>query len=136
MAWKITYEGEVYRDGDLTLDDAERLEELCGTSWQRIDPLYWGAHAKRVTAYLHSKRMDLPYEEVLADVGKLNIDKYITNLMHAPTQAELEEKEARVVADDGDMPSTYDNGIPPVAAEPSTPGSPSSRKPRGSGRLT
>lgn len=122
MAWRITYEGEVYRDGDLTLDDAEKLEELCGTSWQRVDPLYWGVHAKRVTAFLHAQRTGRPYEEVLGEVGKLNIDKYIRGFMHADTQEALQAKEASVMAEETELPSMYDNGIPPPAAEPSTPG--------------
>lgn len=124
MAWKITYEGEVYRDGDLTLDDAERLEDLCGTSWQRIDPLYWGVHAKRLTAYLHSKRTNRPYEEVLAEVGQMPIDKYMGGFLGHPDKAEFAKLEAAsVVADEIDLPSVYgENGIPQPAAEPSTPG--------------
>ena len=50
MAWKINYEGETYREVELTLAQAEQVEQLVGTTWLRISPMSSARHAKALLA--------------------------------------------------------------------------------------
>ena len=108
MGWRIEFEGEVYREGDLTLGQCEKIEEATGQSWLVINPLRSAKQARLILQLLAAERTGEPLEEVEKRVAALSADEYL-NVMHSD------------VTED-DRPTEYVDGNPPVADEPSTPG--------------
>lgn len=108
MGWRIEFEGEVYREGSLTLELCERIEEATGKSWVFIDPLNSAKQARVVLEVCHADRTGLPIEEVRKTVAGLTVDKFLA------TYKKVEEED--------DRPTEYVDGNPRVADEPSTPG--------------
>ena len=107
MGWRIEFEGEVYREGGLTLELCERIEVESGQSWVFIDPLNSAKQARIVLEVCHADRTGLPLDEVRKMVAALTVDKFLA---------------AYKKVEDDDRPTEYVDGNPPVADEPSTPG--------------
>jgi hypothetical protein len=105
MPWRIDYEGEVYREGDLTLEQCGKIERLTDRSWLDINPIRWAQDAVAVIAVLHNAHKGVPIETVLKDVGALSPDKYVRIIK---------------VEQEDDLPAEYRDGFPPEADEPST----------------
>lgn len=97
MAWKLTYDGEVYREVDLTLAQAEAIEEKTGTTWRVLNPLHSAKHAKVVLAVCLSERKGLDYGVAEKIAAALKIDEFL---------------EMYEVDNVDDLPSEYDDGIP------------------------
>lgn len=107
MAWILTFDGQVYREADLTIDEAERIENATSTTWRQINPIRSAKHARSILETFLITRAGLSPEEAAKKVGALKVNDYLDLLS-------TEE-------DDADLPRTYDDGFPPSAAEPSTP---------------
>lgn len=105
MPWRINFEGEVYREGDLTLEQCGQVERLTDRSWLHINPLKWAQDAIAILAVMHVARKGGNVEDVVDQVGKLKPDEYIQLI-----QIEAED----------DLPVEYRNGFPPAADESST----------------
>jgi predicted Ser/Thr protein kinase len=121
MGWALHYGGDVYREGDITIGQAERIEAIIGEGWTRLNVILTAKHAKATLAVLVADRTGRPYTEVEAEVAAIPANVYAS---------EIYQYEA------DDLPSEYLNGNPPVGAEPSTGTRPSSRSPRGAGPRT
>lgn len=103
MPWRIDFEGEVYREGDLTLDECDQIAGLMGLRWP-LHPAASAKSAKVTLAACVASRTGKPIEEAMAAVGKLRADEFL----------EIVQNE------DDDKPTDYVDGNPPVADEPST----------------
>lgn len=110
MGWEATFEGEVYREADLTLGEVEDIEKRTGEPWVGMlrNPARSASNFVAVIATLHSERTADTYDAVAARVRKLG------------WKAFDEMFEFDVEAKD-DLPSEYEDGFPPKADEPSTP---------------
>lgn len=104
MPWKLTWREDVYREADITLGQAEQIEDLTGSTWQRINPLASARYAVAILSVLAAERTDRPVAEVAAEVKAIKSSDYFE--MWA--------------AEDDDTPSTYEDGNPPEAAAIST----------------
>ena len=116
MAWQFAYEGEVYREDDLTLDQAEAIEDALtaklregnGTApratWSQIAPLRSAMHARIVMSHMIADRANLSIEVAAKSLGGLTANGIIEMFADAEDM----------------MPTQYDQGNPPEAAEPST----------------
>jgi hypothetical protein len=103
--WKIDYEGEVYREGDLTLDQIEQVEELTKTTWLHIAPLRSAKHAKSILAVCIAHRKGVPLDAALATAGALTADQFFDVLTSESDEEQME------------LPSEYEGGLPKAAAE-------------------
>lgn len=105
--WRIEFEGEVYRDGDLTLGQCERIEELTGRSWLMIHPVRWAKDALAVLTVCVADRTGKPVDDVRGRFAAMKADD-VMDLMKIATDEE------------DDRPTEYQDGNPPVAGESST----------------
>ena len=106
MPWRIDFEGEVYREGDLTLAQIGRIEKfLDGKSWLHIQPVKFAGDGIAVLAVMHADHTGKPLDDVVAQVGQLKADQYLALLK---------------IEDDDDLPVEYRDGFPPEAGEPPT----------------
>jgi hypothetical protein len=115
MPWALHWEGDVYREADITLGQAERIENLIGTGWLRLNVIATAKHAKATLAVMVADRTGRPLDEVLAEVDKIPANTYASDVFHV---------------EDDDLPTEYLEGNPPKAAARST----SSRRSSGSRR--
>lgn len=106
MAWILTFDGQVYREADLTIDEAERIENATQTTWRSINPIRSAKHARAILETFLVTRGGLTSDQASAKVGALKVNEYLDLLT-------TEEEDA-------DLPQTYEDGFPPRAAEPST----------------
>ena len=116
MAWQFVYEGEVYKEDDLTLDQAEAIEDALTAklregnptapraTWSQIAPLRSAMHARIVMSHMVADRANLTIDVAAKSLGVLTANAIIEMF------ADLEDT----------MPTQYDQGNPPEAAGPST----------------
>lgn len=105
MAWRVEFEGEVYREGDLTLGQCERIEDITGRSWVTIDPISSAKQARVILEVCASDRTGLPVDEIRKRVEALSVEDFLAGYKRG---------------EDDDRPTGYEDGNPPVADEPST----------------
>lgn len=103
MPWRIDYEGEVYREGDLTLEQIGKVERLTDKSWLHIQPIRFAGDAIAVLAVMVNARKNEEIDKVVAKVGELKPGDYLEMIQ---------------LEDDHDLPAEYRDGFPPVADEP------------------
>lgn len=94
--WQITFEGRVHREDDLTIDMAERIEELVGESWLHIVPLRSAKHARAILTVMHSRACSEPEAAVEARIRALKIGEFIKLMEPA----------------EDDLPQTFQDGNP------------------------
>lgn len=121
MGWRLTWQGEIYRELDMTIGQAEQIEQLTGENWVTINPARTAKHALAILSVMHAHRTGRPLDEVRREVSDISVDQFITEVF---------------ALDDGDddLPTEYTDGNPPPAVAPSTRGSSTSRSHRGVGR--
>jgi hypothetical protein len=103
----LTFDGQVFREADLTIDEAERIELATGTSWRFISPLKTAGHARAILQTFLVTRTGMDPEVAKAKVGALKVDEFLDLLT-------LEEEDA-------DLPTQFEEGFPPLADGTSTP---------------
>lgn len=77
-SYKITYDGHVYRERDLTLDQIERAEELLGKTWFDIALLSSAKTARTILAIHHADATDRPYDDVHKEIGRLRTEEFLS----------------------------------------------------------
>lgn len=107
VAWVLTFDGQVYREADLTIDEAERMEDATSTSWRFLNPLRSARHARVILQTLLVTREGLSVEAAAAKVRAIKVNDYLDLLSEE--------------ADDADLPTEYQDGFPPPADGTSTP---------------
>lgn len=107
MAWVLNFDGHTFREADLTIDEAERMEVATNLTWRFINPLRSAGNARAVLEVLLQTRLGMSAEEAKAKVGALKVDEYLSLLSY-------EEEDA-------DLPTQWEDGFPPEAGESSTP---------------
>jgi len=115
----LRWQGETYREGDITIGQAEQIEQLIGENWFGINVLRTAKHAMSVLAVMHAHRTGRPFDEVKAEVAAIPVNTYALEVYG-------EEPD--------DLPVEYADGNPPAAVAPSTRTSRSSANRRGAGR--
>jgi hypothetical protein len=106
MAWVLTFDGQVYREADLTIDEAERIEEAAVTTWRQINPIRSAKHARAILETFLVTRAGLPADAAKAKVGALKVNDFLDLIT--------------VEEEDADLPTEYADGFPPVADATST----------------
>jgi hypothetical protein len=107
VPWVLTFDGQVYREADLTIDEAERMEDATGTSWRYINPVRTAKHARAILQTLLVTRAGMTAEAAEAKVKALRVNEYLDLLTS-------EEDEA-------DLPTEFTDGFPPEVDGTSTP---------------
>jgi hypothetical protein len=107
VAWVLTFDGQVYREAELTIKEAKLMEAATNTSWRFLNPLRSAAHASAILETFLVTRGGLDAATALEKVEALKVNEFLDLL--------TEEGE------DADLPTQYDDGFPPKAAESSTP---------------
>lgn len=107
MAWKFTVFGETFREAQLTLGQAERVEELLGKSWAHVNPVASAKAARRLAAVMYADRTGIDVNDALAKLGDVSAVEFI------------EEVDLN---DPDDLPTVMEGGFPPQAGENSTTG--------------
>ncbi len=105
MPWRIDFEGEVYREGDLTLEQCGQVEKLTDRSWLHINPIRFAGDAIAILSVMHNARKGERVEDIVTRVGQLKPAQYLDII-------KMEEED--------DLPAEYRDGFPPVVDEPST----------------
>lgn len=107
MAWVLTFDGQVYREADLTIDEAERMETASNTSWRFINPLRSAKNARAILETLLVTRAQMSEDAARAKVGALKVNDFLEMLSEE--------------VDDADLPTQFEDGFPQPAAGTSTP---------------
>lgn len=103
--WQFTFDGEVYRESELTIAQCEDVEDMLGLSWLQINPVRSAKQARGLLSVLHSDRTGKPRDEVFAAVGKLTAEAFTVDVL-------------KLV--DDDLPELYGDGMPNPDGFPST----------------
>jgi hypothetical protein len=117
VPFEITIDGHAYRTDDLSIEEAEQLEEECGRTWLELNPTR-SAKEFRATAALFLRRTRTP-EVAAKEAGAMSV-KYAQDNM-------------RWVSDN--LPTEFVDGIPKEEESPSTSTSSTSPDPPGDGPL-
>lgn len=102
--WRIEFDGHVLRESELTIEQAEQVESLTGSTWLRINPYTSAKHAKALLAVLYAARTSSSYDDVVAKIGAIPVAEYLD----------------MVKADEDDLPTEYTDGFPQPADGTST----------------
>lgn len=106
MPWAFAFEGEVYREGDLTLEQVGRIErQLDDRSWLHIHPVRSAGDAIGVLSVMVSDRKGEAVADVAKRIGAYKPADFLALL---------------TIEDEDDLPVEYRDGLPPEADEPST----------------
>lgn len=105
MPWLLRWDGEVYREGDLTIDQAERIAAKVdgNVDWSNVHPV---THIRAIVAVMHSDRTGEPYDKVYESFGQKVCGDVIRDVFDFET-------------DDG-LPTEYVDGNPTPADAAST----------------
>ena len=106
MPWVLKFDGQVYREADLTIDEAERMEDATSTTWRLINPLRSAHHARAILSTLLVTREGMDAAAADAKVRALKVTEFLDLLSN-------EEEDA-------DLPTEFQDGFPPVADGTST----------------
>ncbi len=104
MPWKFVHDGKTYSERDLTLGQAERIEEILDTNWGQIHPIRTAKHAVVIAAVMASDALGRDYDSVVGEVRGSNMLEFIDEV---GTEVE-------------DTPDIYTDGNPPEAVETPT----------------
>lgn len=104
MAWKFEFEGATYSERDLTIADAERIEELCATTWMFIAPTRSAKHARTILSVLVAASTGEAEDAVVERIKAMKVRDLLASIGH-------EEAD--------DLPTMYVDGNPPPAADTS-----------------
>lgn len=102
MAWRIEFDGQVYREADLTIGQAEDIEAASGLTWRQINPLRSASCARSILEVMHADRTGITRDAAKAQVRALKVDDF------------------NVEPDEDDLPEEFTDGFPPAADGPST----------------
>lgn len=94
--WKFTHEGVTYREGDVTLDQWDKLEAELEKPWHKINPILSAKDARVVLRTLIAARTGDDIDSVDKVVGALTTDDFLKMLSEA----------------ENDLPEEYENGVP------------------------
>lgn len=84
------------------------METACGVTWRQLNPLRSAAVARGITQVIYETRLGLSPDDARAKAGAITVDTF----------AEM----VGFYDPDDDLPSVYEDGFPPKAAETSTSG--------------
>lgn len=118
--WRLSFDGEIYRERELTIAEAEAIEDFLGMSWLQINPWRSAKQARGILAVLHESRTGRARDDVYATLGTVTVTEFMQTNMGI---------------EDDDKPGSYVDGNPTAAAaDRSTSTSSSSTGTRGTGR--
>lgn len=72
--WTITYDGETYREDTMTLDEVCRAEDLAGTSWAALKPIWKGGYIRALLRSFLEHRQGMTGSQSKRIVGALTRD--------------------------------------------------------------
>ena len=105
MGWKITYDGHEFREGDLTMADAQECDKVTGERWAVLQPALTPERFNKVTAWLYSRQVEMSFPEALVKVGSRPLKDAFAGF-----------------TEEDDLPTEYEDGFPPPAADQMTGG--------------
>jgi hypothetical protein len=107
VAWVLTFDGQVYREADLTIDEAERIENATKMTWRSINPYISAKCARAILETFLVTREGLSADAASVKAGAVKVNDYI-GMISAED-------------DDADLPTQYEDGFPQPADATSTP---------------
>lgn len=102
MPWKIEFDGHTHRENDITIGQAERIEDMTGESWLRLSPLRSAKHARAILTVFHCDATGESEAQTAAKIRQIKLGEFL----------EMFGQE------DEDIPELFENGNPPVADAP------------------
>jgi len=72
--WTLTWEGEVFREDEMTLDEICRAEDLAGTSWAALKPIWKGGYLRALLRAFLEHRQGMPESVSKKVVGSMTRD--------------------------------------------------------------
>lgn len=103
MPWQLSVLGETFRERDLTIEQAEKIEDECEVTWRQIHPLQSAKIARRMSAVLLADRLQCPLADAYGKLNGLTVNEMLEG----------------VTSYDDDLPGSYVDGNPPQADETS-----------------
>lgn len=107
MAWSLTIDGRVFREGDLTIDEAEAMEKATGLTWRQLNPLRSASAAKGIVQVIYQRHFGMSEDQARKTIGEKSVDEVIDMV--------------GVYDATDDLPAVYQDGFPPKGDETSTP---------------
>jgi predicted ArsR family transcriptional regulator len=102
--WQIRFEDRAHREDDLTIEMAERIEEIVGEDWARLNPLRSAKHARAMLTVMHAAATGESEATVEKRVKPLRINEFVKMMQPA----------------EDDLPVMYADGNPQMADGSST----------------
>lgn len=99
--WRLSFDGEVYRERELTMQQAEDIEDYLGISWLQINPWRSSRQARAILALMHETRTGMDRETTRAKLGAISATDFMQDHMGI---------------EDDDMPGSFVDGNPTGAA--------------------
>ena len=75
--WTLTWEGEVFREDEMTLDEVMRAEELSGSSWAAMKPMWKGGTAAALLRSFLEHRLGYTKARSAQVVGGLKVEDVV-----------------------------------------------------------
>ena len=69
--WKLTYEGQVFSEDDLTLGEAATVEKVTGTSWGMLNPVSSGSECQAIIASCLHHRDGVKLVDAMKTAGQM-----------------------------------------------------------------
>lgn len=105
MAWSFQVFGEKFRESQLTLDQAMRVEDLMDKRWVEIHPARSAKAALYLAAVMYGDRCGMATADAVKKIGELTVPSFVE-------EVDLNDAD--------DLPESYENGFPLTADGTST----------------
>lgn len=105
MPFVISFDGREFSTDDLTLDEAETIEQALGITWFEMNPSRSAGQCRAIMAVFLARTSDE------------------TEAAKRAAQITVGQARKMVRWEKEDLPHTYEDGLPKVEGEPETPGS-------------
>jgi hypothetical protein len=96
--WKFAFDGHVYKQGDVTIDQWIEICDECGAGFSFVNPFRSAKDAKAIFRVLVSDQSERSREEAGKVIGAMSTDDFLA-LFEA-------------VEDTSELPTEYEDGLP------------------------
>lgn len=102
--WVVYLDGNVWREGSLTLQECEEIETLAQTFWTFISPVRSAKQCRILLQVLLHTRAGLDLDAALERVNKLTIKELFDTVLKVEDVSSV-----------NDLPTEFTDGFPPAA---------------------
>lgn len=72
--WRISFDGDVFTQDDLTLAEAATVEKLTGTTWAQLNPTVSAQECQCIIAACLHHRQAMPVKDAMAKAGSMTTE--------------------------------------------------------------